>query len=71
MFGKPTWRRLVEVVEDPVGGNDPALAQKIARDHPGKPGIVVSNYKPIQKIKCELRAQLALWYLWTVNTQFL
>ena len=34
-FGKPTWRRLVEAVEDPVGGNNYALALKIAADHPG------------------------------------
>ena len=34
-FGKPTWRRLVEAVEDKVGGNSRALAQKIARDHSG------------------------------------
>ena len=35
-FKKPTWRRLVEAVEDKVGGNNPALAQAIAREHPGK-----------------------------------
>ena len=34
-FGKPTWRRLVEAVEDPVGGNDSALALKIAAKHLG------------------------------------
>ena len=33
-FGEPTWRRLVEAVEDSVGGNDCALAQTIARQHP-------------------------------------
>ena len=33
--GKPTWRRLVEAVEDPVGGNNHALALKIAAEHPG------------------------------------
>ena len=32
-FGKPTWKRLVKAVEDKVGGNNPALAQTIARDH--------------------------------------
>ena len=37
-FGKPTWRRLVEAVEDHVGGNNRALAQKIAREHLGTPG---------------------------------
>ena len=34
-FGKPTWRRLAEAVEDHVGGNNLALAQTIAREHPG------------------------------------
>jgi len=34
-FGMPTWRRLVEAVEDHVGGNNRALAQRIAREHPG------------------------------------
>ena len=33
-FGEPTWRRLVEAVEDEVGGNNHSLAQKIARQHP-------------------------------------
>ena len=37
-FGKPTWRRLLEAVEDNVGGNNPAMAQTIAADHPGAPG---------------------------------
>ena len=37
-FGKPTWKRLVEAVEDDVGGNNCALARTIARDHPGEPG---------------------------------
>ena len=34
-FGKPTWRRLVEAVEDPAGGNNHALALNIAAEHPG------------------------------------
>ena len=33
-FGKPTWKRLVKAVKDDVGGSNPALAQKIAKDHP-------------------------------------
>ena len=28
----------MKAVEDPVGGNNRALAQKIARAHPGAPG---------------------------------
>ena len=33
-FGKLTWRRLVEAVKDKGGGNNPALAENIAREHP-------------------------------------
>ena len=32
-FGRPTWRMLVEAVENRAGTNDPALAQKIALKH--------------------------------------
>ena len=34
-FGDPTWRKLVEVVGSPVGGNNLELAMKIAKEHPG------------------------------------
>ncbi len=34
-FGPPTWRMLVEVVANPNGGNNNALADKIAEEHPG------------------------------------
>ena len=33
-FGQPTWRMLVEAVDSPAGGNNHALAQKIASNHP-------------------------------------
>ena len=32
-FGPPTWRKLVEIVEDPAAGNNKALADEIARKH--------------------------------------
>ena len=35
-FGKPTWKSLAKAVEDKVGGNNSAMAQKIAREHPSK-----------------------------------
>lgn len=35
-FGKPTWRKLVEAVENKSGGNHPALAEIIAKKHLGK-----------------------------------
>ena len=36
-FGHPTWKRLVEAVQSPIGGNNPALAVEIATSH--APGI--------------------------------
>ena len=36
-YGKPTWRKLVEAVQNKVGGYNHALAQKIAAEHPGVP----------------------------------
>ena len=38
-FGRPSWRRLVEAVQDPVGGNNLALAQAIATEHPSLPPL--------------------------------
>ena len=32
--GLPTWRRLVEAVDSPSGGNNHALAKAIASQHP-------------------------------------
>ena len=34
-FGKPTWVKLVEAVNDPAGGGNPSLANEIARRHGG------------------------------------
>ena len=34
-FGFPTWRMLVKAVGDQAGGNNTALAETIARNHPG------------------------------------
>ena len=34
-YGPPTWRMLVEAVGDPAGGNNNALAETIAKNHPG------------------------------------
>ena len=33
-YGPPTWRRLVEAVDSPAGGNNHALAKIIAENHP-------------------------------------
>ena len=34
-FGEPTWVKLVEAVNSPVGGGHPSLATEIARKHGG------------------------------------
>ena len=34
--GLPTWRKLVEAVDHPAGGNNHALAKAIASEHPKK-----------------------------------
>lgn len=36
-FGEPTWRRLVQVIQDSSGGADPALAEAIAKAHSVEP----------------------------------
>ena len=33
-YGPPTWRKLVEAVDSPAGGNNHALAKAIASEHP-------------------------------------
>ena len=33
-YGKPRWRRLVTAVQCHAGGDNPALAQTIATEHP-------------------------------------
>ena len=33
-YGLPTWRRLVEAVDNPAGGNNHELAKAIASEHP-------------------------------------
>ena len=32
--GPPTWKALVKAIKSPFGGDDPELAERIARDHP-------------------------------------
>ena len=34
-FGKPTWLKLVEAINNPIGGGNPSLATEIARKHGG------------------------------------
>ena len=42
-YGPPTWRRLVEAVDSPAGGNKHALAKAIALKYP--PGMVCLRYE--------------------------
>ena len=32
-FGQPSWKLLSKAVHNPVGGNNPALARKLAEEH--------------------------------------
>ena len=34
-YGPPTWRKLVEAVDSPAGGNNHSLAKKIAENRKG------------------------------------
>lgn len=34
-FGAPSWKRLVNAVSDPAGGENPSLAKDITSRHPG------------------------------------
>ena len=34
--GPPTWRALVRAIADRAGGNNPALAMKLAKAHPSQ-----------------------------------
>ena len=61
-FGKPTWRRLVKAVEDKVGGNNCALAQTIARDHPGAPGNHIFNLQ-LSTLPYSVSQQLLCLYI--------
>ena len=49
-YGPPTWRKLVEAVGSPTGGNNRALAKGIASRHPWRPEeppLVLPDAKPI------------------------
>ena len=43
MFGPLTWKMLVDAVDARTGGNNAALAQKIARAHPQISDVSVKN----------------------------
>ena len=43
-FGVPTWRAVVKVVAQPAGGDNYALALRIARKHQGNNVLVVSRH---------------------------
>ena len=54
-FGPPTWRMLVEAIDNPAGGNDHQLAEKIALDHPaGECTIKASVHNNIRTISVSL-----------------
>jgi len=67
-FGPPTWRWLVEIVADPAGGNDRALADEIAKKHlignkPGKFcdwGVLYLRPAPASSETCHLNCHYHL-----------
>ena len=46
-FGDPSWKLLVEAMAHPAGGNDCALAEKIARKVEGERGMVQRKRKRV------------------------
>ena len=67
-FGKPTWKRLVEAVEDKVGGNNPALAQKIAKDHPSNSNTKCEYLIPSVRVCFWFPANLVAIGMYYVHT---
>ena len=51
--GPPTWRMLVESVGDPAGGNNCALAEAIAKKHPGMFVHYICTHKFLKFICCQ------------------
>ena len=49
--GLPTWKKMVEVVEDPIAGENPALATILARNHQG-----------MQYVHTSMTSVVLLWY---------
>ena len=50
--GPPTWRRLVEAVDNPAGGSNHSLAERIAIDKPiGKSFIALYTHAQHSKLK--------------------
>ena len=49
--GLPTWKALVKAVKSPFGGDDPELAERIAKHHPPQPSegilICMCTVKPL------------------------
>ena len=46
-FGTPTWRKLVEAIDDPAGANDHRLAKIIAQHHPVATGKYDNVIMPV------------------------
>ena len=69
-FGMPTWRRLVEAVEDHVGGNNYALAQAIAAKHPGVCAcshILGNQLHPISLVPSLVPCIVWMYNLWQLR----
>ena len=49
-FGRPTWKKVVEAVQDRVGGNNPALAENIAGKHPAPGKHTINLVRTMKKM---------------------
>ena len=58
-YGPPTWRRLVEAVDSPAGGNNHALAKTIAEHHPVKKVDSRNNNTPIAEQHSSAPAEIS------------
>ena len=55
--GPPTWRKLVEAVNDMGGGNNPELAKKIASNHQAGTHTKLVYYISSLTYKCEVHGK--------------
>ena len=44
-FGSPSWKLLVAAVADPAGGNDHALAERIAQKYSGNAATLIITFE--------------------------
>ena len=61
--GHPTWRKLVEVVDSPTGGNNHSLAKTIASQHPAGIRTLLWVLCIMRKIIATCNSSVINWYV--------